>query len=66
MTRDFAELEGKRSQWAGFLRRLPGTSAPTDLATVIDTLSAFAGPVLIAVGRGETFDRTWLAGGPWR
>ncbi len=66
LTRDFAAIEGKGAQWAGFVRRLPGTSAPPDLAAVIDVVAAFAGPVLLAAGRGEPFGRVWSAGGPWR
>lgn len=66
LTRDFAAIEGKGAQWHGFVRKLPGTSAPLDLATVIDTVAAFAGPVVIATGRDEDFERTWQPGGPWR
>ena len=66
LTRAFSVIEGKGAQWRGFVRRLLGTSAPADLAAVIDTVAAFAGPVLTATGRGESFDRTWPPGGPWR
>jgi len=66
LTPAFAAIEGKGAQWRGFVRRLPGTSAPADLATVIDSVAAFAGPVLVATGRGEPFERTWPPGGPWR
>jgi predicted nucleotidyltransferase component of viral defense system len=66
LTPAFAAIEGKSAQWRGFVRRLPGTSAPADLATVIDAVAAFAGPVLAATGRGQPFDRTWPPGGPWR
>ena len=63
---DFAAIPGKASQWRGFTRRLVGRPPPPDLATAIDTLAAFAGPVLLAVGRGEPFDAHWPPGGPWR
>ncbi len=66
LTPAFAATEGKAAQWRGFVRRLPGTSAPPDLPAVIDTVAVFAGPVLTATGRGEPFDRTWPPGGPWR
>ena len=65
LTRVFAAIDGKGAQWAGFVRRLPGATAPADFATVIDAVAAFAGPVLIATGRGEPFDQIWPAGGPW-
>jgi hypothetical protein len=66
LTPDFAAMEGKAAQWSGFVRRLPTVSAPADLATVINAVAVFAGPVLLSVGRGEPFDCSWPAGGPWR
>jgi hypothetical protein len=48
LTREFAEIEGKGAQWAGFVRRLPGTTASTDFAARIAATAAFAGPVLTA------------------
>jgi|HubBroStandDraft_1064217.scaffolds.fasta_scaffold12880_2 predicted nucleotidyltransferase component of viral defense system len=66
LTREFADTEGKAAQWAGFVRRLPGTTASTDFATVIAAAATFAGPVLIATGRTEPFAKNWTPGGPWR
>jgi len=66
LTREFAETESKATQWAGFVRRLPGTTTSTDFATVIAAAAAFAGPVLIATGRREPFTKNWKPGGPWR
>jgi predicted nucleotidyltransferase component of viral defense system len=66
LTPGFAAIEGKQAQWSGFVRKLPGTTVPTDLEQVIDAIAAFGGPVLIAAGRGEQFDRSWKPGGPWR
>jgi predicted nucleotidyltransferase component of viral defense system len=66
LTSDFAAIEGKGAQWSGFVSRLPGTSAPPDLHAVISAVAAFAGPVLLAAGRGEPFRKTWQPGGPWR
>lgn len=65
LTREFAAIEGKSAQWSGFARKLPGNSAPSNLAAVIDAIAAFAGPVLVATGRGESFERAWKPGGPW-
>ncbi len=65
-TVEFAAIEGKPAQWKAFARRLPTASPPPDLATVLRGVAAFAGPVLLAVGRQEPYDRTWLPGGPWR
>lgn len=66
LTSEFARLPGKSSQWQGFLRRLSGTPAPPDLATVIDAVADFAGPVLLATGRRQPFEHSWRPGGPWR
>jgi hypothetical protein len=66
LTREFADTEGKAAQWAGFVRRLPGTTVSTDFATVIASTAAFAGPVLVATGRKKSFDRAWKPGGPWQ
>ncbi|HKX45828.1 MAG TPA: nucleotidyl transferase AbiEii/AbiGii toxin family protein [Planctomycetota bacterium] len=65
LTREFADIEGKSTQWAGFVRRLGPTSAPADLATVIESVAEFAGPVLDAAARAERFTARWSPGGPW-
>lgn len=66
LTVEFAAIEGKPAQWNAFARRLPAASARADLASVVRGVATFAGPVLLAVGRKEAFDGTWLPGGPWR
>jgi predicted nucleotidyltransferase component of viral defense system len=66
LTRRFAEIEGKRMQWRGFARRLPGVSVSPELEPVLDAVAVFLGPVLSATGRGETFKSSWQPGGPWR
>ncbi len=66
LTAAFPEIEGKRAQWAGFVRRSRLAAAPADLASVVDGIAAFAGPVLAAVGRGQAFAGSWPPGGPWR
>jgi len=66
LTTQFAEIEGKAAQWAGFVRRLPGTTASTDFAAVIAATAAFAGPVLAATAKKVPFDKSWKPGGPWR
>lgn len=65
-TPEFAAVEGKAAQWTAFVRRLPGSSAPPALASVVDAVRAFAGPVLVAAGKGEPFLARWEPGGPWR
>ena len=65
LTSAFADVEGKRAQWDGFVRRLQPATAPLDLAAVMKGLAAFVGPPLFAGGRGRPFDRRWPPGGPW-
>jgi hypothetical protein len=66
LTREFAETDAKAAQWAGFVRRLPGTTVSSDFAVVIAATAAFAGPVLTATGRKLPFDKSWKPGGPWQ
>jgi predicted nucleotidyltransferase component of viral defense system len=66
LTQAFAEVEGKASQWAGFMRRLPHLTQPFELSQVIEHVAAFLGPVLLAAGSGEPLGRHWEPGGPWR
>ena len=61
----FADIDGKRSQWAGFLRRNRLRESPTDFSEVIAAVARFVGPVLAAAARKEEFATTWRAGGPW-
>ncbi|MCD4747737.1 MAG: hypothetical protein K8R59_00055 [Thermoanaerobaculales bacterium] len=65
LTPAFTEVDGKRAQWAGFLRRNRLTTAPLDLNVVIKKIAEFVGPVLAAAGKNEGFAGTWSPGGPW-
>ncbi len=66
LTAAFPEIEGKRAQWAGFVRRNRLAAAPADLASVVEGIAEFAGPVLAAIARGKAFAGNWPPGGPWR
>jgi predicted nucleotidyltransferase component of viral defense system len=65
-TAAFAEMEGKRTQWTGFVRRNRLAAAPADLSTVIGAIAGFGGPVLAAARRGQFFAERWPPGGPWQ
>ncbi len=65
LTPEFTAVEGKAAQWKGFVRRLGGRDAPRDFDTVIDEVATFIGPVLLAVGRNESFTLRWPPSGPW-
>ena len=66
LTPSFAATAGKSAQWAAFLRRLPDHAEPAAFDGVLERVARFAGPVLLAVGRGERFGASWQPGGPWR
>ena len=61
---EFAQDADKQTQWNAFLRRsdLPGEA----LSAVVEEVSNFVGPVLVALAAGDAFDRKWPAGGPWK
>ena len=63
LTREFAELDGKRDQWNGFLRKngLP----QEELGPAIDEVAGFLIPVISTVAASRTFDKAWIPGGPW-
>jgi len=64
-TPEFAELDGKRLQWTGFLKRsrLPHANFPLETAIVL--VSSFAGPIIAGLAAGTTFTGSWPRGGPW-
>lgn len=65
LTLDFAHLEGKGLQWAGFLRRNRLAATPAALEEAIDGIAAFVGPVLRALAQGKSFSGVWRPGGLW-
>lgn len=64
LTPVFAEVDGKRAQWTGFLDKNGLTSVPRELSDVIDDLAAFLGPVLLASASSPSAS-SWPPGGPW-
>jgi hypothetical protein len=66
LTAAFAEVEGKRAQWAAFVRRSRlATAAPANLEAAVAGIAAFVGPALAAVQRGQRLLRRWHEGGLW-
>lgn len=59
LTAAFAEEEGKRAQWAGFVRKNRLAAAPVHLEAVIEGVADFIGPVLAALARRKTFVAKW-------
>ena len=56
----------RNTEWRAYLKagRLDG--APSDFASVGESLGMFANPVLNGIAMKEEFDRGWEGGGPWR
>lgn len=65
LSRAFAEIEGKRAQWVGFVSRNRLEDAP-DLALAVAGIAGFINPVLAAVSSTGAYAGTWPPGGPWR
>ncbi len=55
----------KQTQWQGFLRKTKLNDAPKSLQDIINDLVPFLVPVAEAVEAGFSFDRVWIAPGPW-
>lgn len=64
LTPAFADVEGKRAQWNGFLRKngLPHV----DFAVVIGDVGEFLLPILASLSDGRVFEKSWPPGGPWQ
>jgi hypothetical protein len=66
LTPDFADIEGKRSQWEAFLAKNRIVPPAADLDSVVSALAAFLQPPLDAARDEKAFDLSWPAGGLWR
>jgi predicted nucleotidyltransferase component of viral defense system len=64
LTPAFAEDSLKLEQWSGFARKA-GVENIGSLADAVAAVAHFASEPLRAAAHGESFDRRWLAGGPW-
>lgn len=64
LTAAFLEDPAKRAQWAAFMRKGRPLRDLGDLAVVGERLRGFLEAPLGAA-RGEPFEMTWPAGGPW-
>lgn len=64
LTRTFGRNPGKQRQWKAFVSkvRLPPNAG---FESWVLRVAAFAGPVLVALSRGDSFRGNWPAGGPW-
>lgn len=65
LTPAFAAEPGKEQQWRAFLKRSRLEPIGDGLASVIDALARFLGPVVSALTDGRPFTGTWHGPGPW-
>ena len=63
---DFALDPNAQAQWGAFINRALLLIEPLAFPEVIDEISAFVMPPVIAATGGDAFAMAWLAGGPWR
>ena len=65
LTPVFADDAQKQTQWRAFLRKTRLTNAPAALPDVIVVLVSFLLPIATAIVKGQAFNQTWKAPGPW-
>lgn len=65
LTPEFFADAQKVRQWKAFLNRA-GLTVEVELAEVSIFISGFVMPLIESCSRGEAFDGSWQAGGPWR
>lgn len=65
LTPEFSADRTKKTQWTAFVRKTRLSEAPGDLVDVVEALAKFLSPVAEAVGNGASFNRRWIAPGPW-
>ncbi len=66
LTQEFAKSETKQLQWAAFLRRGKPIGVPDSFVETVSEIAALLLPVIGAIRTEASFDRAWLAPGPWR
>lgn len=63
---EFASDPMKQAQWNAFCTRMAMRSTVEPLPVVVDHVSQFLRPILIAVATGTSPSAVWVPGGPWR
>jgi len=62
---DFALDSSKQAQWAGFLKRMRPSEAPTKFAAAVDFIRSFLQPINTALANNAAFSMEWKHPGPW-
>jgi len=55
----------KQSQWAGFLKRMRPSEAPSTFSDAVTAIRRFLQPVHEALRSGDSFTKHWKHPGPW-
>jgi hypothetical protein len=66
LTEEFSNDAFKVAQWNAFLRKGKLSIKDLTLSQVIATLQDFLMPPVIAIVRGETFEKKWLGSQTWQ
>jgi len=66
LSTDFAIEPMKRAQWNHFLIQKNVMSLEKDFSEVVESVRKFLMPAARAAAKGESFDKRWPSGGPWR
>ena len=62
---EFAADERSQTEWKAFLRRTEARGAPEDFSEVVEAVRGFVGPVLEAIGNGDTLGKDWSPKEGW-
>jgi hypothetical protein len=65
LSRTCGRSPGKQRQWKAFVSKVR-LEADSDFEWWVLRVAAFAGPVLVALARGDSFRGNWPPGGPWQ
>ncbi len=61
----FAAEVARRTQWRAFLRKSKLEDAPSELATLVEEVGKFLGPIAQALSQDSDFQYVWDPRGPW-
>jgi len=64
LTAAFAEDPTKRTQWSAFARKTAAQDAG-DLTTVVEQITRFVGPPLLAAANDDAYAKRWSPAGAW-
>jgi hypothetical protein len=66
LTQEFSSNPDKKAQWKGFLKTSKLDDKNVDIAQVINDISEFLMPPVLAAASNNAFEKKWSPGGPWK